>query len=298
MKYPTIGFIGLGTMGAPMAWNIHKAGYRVGVYNRSQSRTREFSNSDVPVFNTPGKLAQNSDLIFIIVSDDAALKEVVIGTEGVTGGLDGNKIVVNMSTVSEKTNLEMADAAALENAGYIEAPVSGTKKPAEEGTLTFLTAGDKGLVDSVDPVIQTMGNSNIYCGALGQATKMKLTINLLLGNMLQAFTEALVFGQKQGLDLETILQTIQSGPLNAPLFQGKGQLIKNRNFDKQFPVHLLLKDFNLISEAAQQYGCYLPSTATTREAVSAANAVGHGDEDMAAIIKFLEYVAWSKSDGK
>ena len=295
MKHTKIGFIGLGTMGAPMAWNIHKAGYTMGVYNRSLSRSQAFRDSGVPVYDNPKTLAENSDLILVIVSDDAALKEVMIGPEGISGGLGANKIVANMSTVSERTNLEMADAAALEDAAYIEAPVSGTKKPAEEGTLTFLTAGDKELVDSVDPVIQAMGNSNIYCGDLGQATKMKLTINLLLGNMLQAFTEALVFGQKQGLDMETILQTIQSGPLNAPLFQGKGQLIKSRNFSKQFPVHLLLKDFNLISEAAQEYGCYLPATASTREAISAASAMGHGDEDMAAIIKFLENIAWDDS---
>lgn len=292
MKNPKIGFIGLGTMGAPMAWNINKAGYSIGVYNRSSSRTKPFKEAGIDVYRNPLSLTQDSDLVFIIVSDDAALKEVIIGPEGVTGGLSSGKMVINMSTVSETTNQEMADAVALENGKYIEAPVSGTKKPAEEGALTFLTAGPKEQVDTIDPILRTMGNSNVYCGELGYATKMKLTINLLLGNMLQAFTEALVFGQKQGLPLNAILETIGSGPLNAPLFQGKGNLIKNRNFNKQFPVNLLLKDLNLISEAAQKHGCYLPATATTREAVSAANAMGHADEDMAAIVKFLEEIAF------
>lgn len=298
MKNPKIGFIGLGTMGAPMTWNIYNAGYNIGVYNRTVSRTRPFSDSGIKVYQEPRTLSNDSDLIFIIVSDDSALKEIIVGPESVSGGLSSGKVVINMSTVSETTNQEMADAVALEGGKYIEAPVSGTKKPAEEGKLTFLTGGPRELVDYIDPIIRTMGDSNVYCGKLGYATKMKLTINLLLGNMLQSFTEALVFGQKQGLPLDSILETFRSGPLNAPLFQGKGNLIKNRNFDKQFPVHLLLKDMNLISEAAQKHGCYLPATATTREAVSAADAMGHGDEDMSAIVKFLEEVAFNKANSR
>ncbi len=286
-----IGFIGLGTMGKPMAWNLHQAGFDLGVYNRTRKKAKSFKSEGVKVYGSPKKLAKASDVIIMMVTDSDALVDLLMGAKGILSGLQRDAIVINMSTVSRESNLEAADAVQLEKARFVEAPVSGTKKPAEDGTLTVLAGGDKNLVDELDPLFRAMGDTVLYCGELGQATNMKLTINLLLGGMMQVFAEALVFGQKQGLDIDGILENISSGPLQSPLFEIKGQLIKERNFEKNFPVDLLLKDLNLVLDAAQQKQVFLPAVSAVREAVNGTQSLGHGDEDMAAVVKLLEKVS-------
>jgi len=289
-KSKTVGFIGLGTMGAPMAWNIHNAGYDLNVFNRTNSKTEPFSKENITVCESPKEVAEQADIIITMVTDDDALIEVMLGYQGVLSGLKENAVVINMSTVSRNATQEIDNAVKLEDGRFIEAPVSGTKKPAEDGTLTVLAGGDASLIDELKPLLQTMGNSIIHCGEIGQGTDMKLTINLLLGGMMQVFSETLVFGKKLGLDVHKILKNIESGPLSSPLFNIKGQLILKNNFEKNFPVDLLLKDLNLVLDAAQKNDVYLPVISATREAVNGSKALGHGDEDMAAIIKLLEKV--------
>lgn len=289
-KSKTVGFIGLGTMGAPMAWNIHKAGYELTVFNRSKDKTEPFSKQNITVRESPREIAEQSDIIITMVTDDDALIDVMLGYQGVLSGLKENAVVINMSTVSRSATQEIADAVKLEDGQFIEAPVSGTKKPAEDGTLTVLAGGDASLIDELEPLFKTMGNNIIHCGEIGQGTDMKLTINLLLGGMMQVFSETLVFGKKLGLDVHKILKNIKSGPLSSPLFNIKGQLILKNNFEKNFPVDLLLKDLNLVLDAAQKNDVYLPVISATREAVNGSKALGHGDEDMAAVIKLLEKV--------
>lgn len=287
----TVGFIGLGTMGKPMALNLHKAGYKLNVYNRSLEKTQPFKELDIPVSKTPAEVADHSDIIIIMVSDSEALIDVVLGYNGVQQKLSAGKTVINMSTVSHKATLEVDEAVRMQGARFIEAPVSGTKKPAEDATLTILAGGDEELVEEQKRLLKTMGKTVIYCGDIGQATYMKLTINLLLGNMMQALGETLVFGKKLGLKPSTILENIGSGPLNTPLFSMKGNMITGRNFEKSFPVNLLLKDLDLVLDAAKKNGVMLPQTSAAREAVNGTNALGYGEEDMAAVVKLLEKVA-------
>lgn len=292
----TVGFIGLGTMGKPMALNLHKAGYRMGVYNRSPEKTQAFSELNIPVYKTPAEAAKHSDIILIMVSDSEALIDVVLGYNGVQQNLSAGKTVINMSTVSHKATLEVDEAVRMQGAQFMEAPVSGTKKPAEDATLTVLAGGEENLVEQHKRLLKTMGKTVIYCGEVGQATYMKLTINLLLGNMMQALGETLVFGKKLGLKPSTILENIASGPLNTPLFSLKGKMITERNFEKNFPVYLLLKDLDLVLEAAKSNGVMLPQTSAAREAVNGTNALGYGEEDMAAVVKLLEKVAGATAE--
>ncbi|HKK44337.1 MAG TPA: NAD(P)-dependent oxidoreductase, partial [Balneolaceae bacterium] len=186
-----VGFIGLGTMGKPMAWNIHQAGYDLCIYNRTREKTKPFAEAGIKVCQSPKELAEIADTIIIMVTDSDALIDAVLGYHGITAGLQKDDVVINMSTVSQPTTLEVSDAIELEGGQFLEAPVSGTKKPAEDATLTILTAGPEKLAKQVEPLLKTMGNTVIHCGKTGQGTAMKLTINLLLGNMMQALSEAL-----------------------------------------------------------------------------------------------------------
>ena len=287
----TIGFIGLGTMGAPMATNIHNAGYSLGVFNRSPEKTKPFRKEGIPVYESSGELTAESDVIIIMVTGPDALSEVLQTENGVLEELTPDSIVINMSTVSHQATMRAADLVASHNGEFLDIPVSGTRKPAEDGTLVVLAGGEEDTVHELTPLLKTMGKEIIYCGALGQGTNMKLMINLLLGAMMQGFAEALTLGKKLHLDPEAMMKTIDSGGLSSVFFTAKGQAIRQANFTKNFPVDLMLKDLNLVLEAGGENGVPLPQTSVTREMFSAARGAGYGDQDMAAVIKVLEKIA-------
>lgn len=291
-----VGFIGLGAMGAPMAHNLLDADLLTVVYNRTRSKTEPFVERGVPAAPTPAELAEQVEVVFVMVTADDALHGVLEGPHGVLEGLPPDGIVVNTSTVSVEATEAAASAVRAADGRFVDAPVSGTIGPAEEGTLTVLAGGPADLLDEVHPALEAVGSPIVHCGEVGTGTKTKLFTNLLLGNLMQAYSEALVFGKKHGLSLDHMQAVIESSPVGAPLFEYKAPVLAERDFEKQFPVDLLLKDLDLIAEAAEQQGVYLPQTAATREAVNGTKALGHGDEDMMAIVKLLESVAGTTVD--
>jgi len=285
------GFIGLGTMGAPMAWRINDGGHLTAVYNRSPETTAAFAEAGISVAGTPAELASGVNAVVVMVSDDAALDAVFSGEDGALAGVGSGTLVINMSTVSREANLDLAARVREAGGRFLEAPVSGTRKPAEDGNLTILAAGAAEDLEAAQPLFDLMGKATVNCGDLGQGMDTKHAVNLLLSSMMQGFCEALVFGGKRGVSPDTIIEAITTGATNSPLYNLKGKAIRAGNFDKQFPVKLLLKDLDLVLQAGRESGVYLPLTATARECVSAANAGGYGDEDMAAVVKLLEQVA-------
>jgi 3-hydroxyisobutyrate dehydrogenase-like beta-hydroxyacid dehydrogenase len=282
-----VGFIGLGTMGKPMALNVHGAGFALGVYNRSPEKTELFKKKSIPVFASPRELTQESEAVIIMVTGPADLLGVLQGEEGVLAGLTAGQTIINMSTVSPVAADEAAAMVAAAGGTFIDAPVSGTKKPAEDCTLVILAGGDRELLERYQSLLLTMGKKVVYCGEAGMGTRMKLTINLFLGGMMQCLAEALVLGGKLGLASETIFEALEDGPLAAPFYRLKGQMIRAGSFDKQFSVDLLHKDLSIILEAAGSAGVMLPGTAAVRETTSGAKGMGLGGEDMAAVIKVL-----------
>lgn len=285
-----IGFIGLGAMGTPMAWNLHDAGYSLRVYNRTIEKAAPFEREGATICSSPAGVAENADTVITMVAGSDALLNVLRDTDGVVETA-AETTVINMSTVSHETTVEAAELVTECGGQFVDSPVSGTVGPAEVGTLTVLAAGDEAVVGSVEPLLETMGNPVIHCGDVGQGTNMKLCINLLLGGVMQSFAEVLVFGAKHGLGHSEMLDAIDSGGLGAPLFQAKGAAIRNSDFSPDFSVDLLFKDLNLILDAAGNASVSLPATAATRETVSATRGLGHGDEDMAAVVRFLETTA-------
>jgi 3-hydroxyisobutyrate dehydrogenase/2-hydroxy-3-oxopropionate reductase len=293
-----VGFIGLGAMGTPMAHNLCDAGLLIAVYNRTSSKTEPFADRGVSVASTPAALAEQVDVVFVMVTADDALRDVLDGPDGVLDGLGPESIVVNTSTVSIEGTRAAASSVRAVDGRFVDAPVSGTVGPAEEGTLTVLAGAQSTLLDEVRPVLDAIGDPIVQCGEVGAGTKTKLFTNLLLGNLMQAYSEALVFGRKHGLSLDHMQDVLESSPVGAPLFEYKAPLLDDRDFEKRFPVDLLLKDLGLVAEAAEQQGVYLPQTSATREAASGVRALGHGDEDMTALIKLLESIAETTVGGE
>ena len=290
-----VAFIGLGAMGAAMAWNIHRGGYPLGVYNRTAAATDAFGEAGVHVYDDPRSAAARADVVVIMVTDGKALRQVVSGPDGIAEGITAGKAVINMSTVGPEETAAAAEAVTAKGAAFIDAPVSGTVKPAEDGTLVILASGENNAISRVTPLLKTMGQAVLHCGGVGQGTRMKLVLNLMLGNMMQALAEALMLGKDFDLDAETILQALGNGGMAAPMYQAKGQAILEGRFAKQFPVHLMFKDLNLVLQAAGEARVPLPQTAATRECFNAAMANGLGNEDMAAVVKCLELLTGRKA---
>ena len=289
-----VAFAGLGAMGSAMAWNIHRGGYPLGVYNRTATATEPFREAGVHIYSDPRSAAARADVVVIMVTDGRALHEVVSGPDGIAEGLTAGKAVINMSTVGPEETAAAAEAVSAKGAAFVDAPVSGTVKPAEDGTLVILAGGESNAVSRVTPILKTMGQEVVRCGGVGQGTRMKLVLNLMLGNMMQALAEALMLGKDFNLDPETILQAIGGGGMAAPMYQAKGRAILDGRFTKQFPIHLMFKDLNLVLQAAGEVRVPLPQTAATRECFNGAMAHGLGDEDMAAVVKCLELLTGRK----
>ena len=292
----TVGFLGLGAMGAPMAWNIHKGGYALRVHNRTLEKAEPFRKEGIPVESNPRQLAEACDVIVVMVSDPHALRASVMQQDGLLEGLRPGTTVINMSTVSRESVLQIEAAVQTKEGRVLDCPVSGTVKPAKEGQLAILASGDKELVDEMSPLLETMGKKIFYCGELGQGTAMKFVVNLVLGGLMATLSEAVVLGRKEDIDMDTFFEILNGGPLGSAFMKMKGEMIRSGNFEKQFPVDLLLKDMNLILESAGDHGTALPTTASIREIVAAARGMGYGDEDMAAMVKVLQSTAGLPSD--
>jgi len=286
-----VAFIGLGAMGRAMARNVQAAGFPLAVYNRTAATAGPFAQAGASVHGTPREAAAAADVVVTMVTDPVALAAVVEGADGAAAGMGPGQVLINMSTVSHEATLTTAATVQKVGAAFVDAPVSGTVKPAEDGTLVVLAGAEAADLERVRPVLEAMGKEVVHCGPVGQGTRMKLVLNLMLGNMMQALAEGLSLGKGFDLEPEAVLQALGSGALGAPMYQVKGQAIENRTFAKQFPVHLMFKDLNLVLEAAGETGTPLPQTAATRECFNAAMAQGLGDEDMAAVYKTLRSLA-------
>lgn len=283
-----VGFLGLGAMGAPMAANIRSHGYPLAVYNRTASRSAALQAMSATLCTTPRELAARSDMVVIMVTGPDDLLAVLDGPDGVTAGLSAGKVVINMSTVSDNATEQAAERVQAAGAEYVDAPVSGSVKPAIDGTLVILAGCTPEALERTTPLLKTMGSEVVHCGDIGSGTRMKLVLNLMLGNMMESLAEAMLLTKSFELDPTTLMQALGGGAMAAPMFQIKGKAIIEGNFTKQFPVHLIFKDLNLVLEAAHHRHVPLPQTEAVHESFRRAMERGYGDEDMAAVIKALE----------
>ncbi|MBM4293395.1 MAG: NAD(P)-dependent oxidoreductase [Deltaproteobacteria bacterium] len=284
---PKIGFMGLGIMGGPMAANILKAGYPLLVYNRTPEKAQPLAQAGAEVAATPKALAQAADVIIVMVTGPEALHELLWGAHGAAEELNSPKAFINMSSVSPYYTRAMAQRLAPSGVNFVDAPVSGSKKPAEDATLLILAGGAPGQVAAVTPILQTMGKKVIYCGEAGQGSMMKMMVNLLLGAMMEGLAEALNFGKLGGLDLEAMLDVIFSGPLNCGLYQMKADMFRHNAFPVAFPLKHMTKDFKFVVDTAYQTGAPAPVAHQLLHLYRLGLSHGLGDQDFAAIYQVL-----------
>jgi 3-hydroxyisobutyrate dehydrogenase-like beta-hydroxyacid dehydrogenase len=282
-----VGFLGLGIMGSPMAANILRAGYPLMVYNRTPDKSQAFAQQGAGVASNPRHLAQATEVVVAMVTGPEALQDLLWGPEGAASALNEKKVFINMSSVSPHFTRDLAEKLAPTGVTFIDAPVSGTKKPAEEGTLLILAGGAANRVKDLEPLLLTMGKKVIYCGPAGQGSMMKMFVNLLLGVMMEGFAEALNFGERGGLDLEAMLDTVFSGPLNCGMYQVKAQMFRERDFPVSFPLKHMTKDFKFIVDTAFETGAPAPAAHLLLHLYRLGVSQNLGDQDFAAIARVL-----------
>jgi 3-hydroxyisobutyrate dehydrogenase-like beta-hydroxyacid dehydrogenase len=283
-----VGFIGLGIMGSAMAANLVKAGYSVTVWNRSAAACGLLAGMGAAVAASPRAVAESTDIIIAMMADPAAVEAIRDGADGIVAGLSKGKGFIDMSTVDTETSRESARLAHAAGALFLEAPVAGSRKPAEDAVLTIMTAGDRGLFDVALAVLEKLGKKILYLGDTGNATRMKLANNLVMGGMLTALCEGMALASKSGLDTAQLLEVLDSGAVSNPMFRLKGpQIAANSEFPAAFPLKHMQKDLRLALRLAEEVGQPLFATATVNELFKTALSQGLGDADFAAVSRAI-----------
>lgn len=285
---PVIGFMGLGIMGSPMAANLIKAGFKVNVYNRTPAKAEPLKAQGATVAASPRELAAAVDLLILMVTGPEAIQDLLWGREGAFRELGPGKTLINMSSVPPRFSRELDSVLTGAGTTFIDAPVSGSKKAAEDRALIILASGPKEAVDQVTPVLLAMGKKVVYCGEAGQGSMMKMTVNLLLGLMMAGLAEAVAFGKAGGLTPEAVLEVVHAGPLSCGLFQLKTEMLTQGVFPAQFPLKHMTKDAKFIVDTAFETGAGAPLGHLLLHLYRRGLSLGLGDQDFAAIFRVLE----------
>lgn len=281
------GFIGLGIMGSPMAANLVKAGFNVTVWNRTLDKCAPLVSLGARQGINPRQVAASCDITFAMLADPAAAHAVCFGPGGILEGIGDGRGYIDMSTVDDSTSCAIAAAIVKAGGRFLEAPVSGTRKPAEDGTLIILAAGEQSLYDEAAAALDKLGKLRLYLGAVGQGARMKLVVNMIMGGMMTAFCEGMSLGQKGGLDGSQILAVLDAGALTNPMFKGKGPMLLAGNFPTSFPLKHMQKDLRLAVALGDELGQPLHTAATANETFKQACAAGHADEDFSAVYRVI-----------
>jgi 3-hydroxyisobutyrate dehydrogenase-like beta-hydroxyacid dehydrogenase len=290
----SIGFIGLGIMGQPMALGLIKAGHKLAVYNRTAGKTGALEAAGARPASSPADAVRDADIVMMIVSDSAAVEAVVTGKGGVLESLRSGALVIDSSTISPQVSRKMACLVAGKGATWLDAPVTGSKHGAEKGELTFMIGGDRSAFDRAVPILSALGKKHIYCGSHGLGLSAKLAQNTIQATMVEVFCEGFVLATKAGVRPETMLEIIQSSLARAAITDFKAPFIFKGDFTPYFPLKLMHKDLELAAEAAYAQGIPMPTLAAVKETYMAAKAQGKGELDYAAIVTFLEELAGVK----
>lgn len=283
-----IGFIGLGIMGSRMAANLQKEGYQLYLYNRTQEKADLLIKNGAVWCNTAKEVGEQSDIVITMLSTPEVVKEIVTGTNGLLSGMKESSLWINCSTVNPSFTIEMAHLAADHHIQYLDAPVAGTKGPAENGELVFLAGGNQINLDEAAPLFEIMGKKTLHLGEVGKGASMKMLINQLLGQSMVAFAEALVMGEAMGLEKETLFNVLLNTTVVAPVMSAVRPKLENGNYEPNFPLQWIQKDLHLSSISAYENGIATPNLNATKEIFAQAKQYGYGDQDFTVVYEFLK----------
>ncbi len=286
-----LGFLGLGIMGMPMARHLLKAGHHVALWSHTASKAVELAKEgDGLVCATPKEVGANADFIFLCVGDSDMSEHAILGKDGIIEGAKPGTVVVDASTVGPSTARRIGEALAKKKVDFLDAPCTGSRPGAEGGTLTFMIGGDKAVFEKTKPFFEPMGKNLYYCGGPGMGLHAKLSQNLILSNLMQAFNEGMVLAAKAGVEPELLLDILNNSAAKSGLIAFKAPFVFRRDFATNFSVKWMHKDIGLMLESAKELDVPLPLTSLTQQMFRAAIARGYGDDDICSTIKVLEEI--------
>ncbi|MEO8688208.1 MAG: NAD(P)-dependent oxidoreductase [Solirubrobacteraceae bacterium] len=275
-----VAVLGTGIMGAPMARNIAAAGHEVRAWNRSREKAEPLAEHGVTVAGSVAEAVEGAEVVVTMLADARAVEAVA---EEALGAMDG-AVLAQMSTIGLAATDRLAQRAREAGVPFADAPVSGTRQPAEQGKLLVLASAPEDVRERVDPVLDAVGAKTVWLGEAGQGQRLKLVLNTWLLGMTEALAEAIALAEGLGVDPRTFLETIDGAPVGAPYAQLKGPMMIDGEFPPAFPLELAAKDARLALEAAEAAGLRLGALAAVAEQMGRATEEGHGEKDMAATI--------------
>ena len=286
-----VGFIGLGTMGGPMAQRLLDAGHTVTGYNRTQTRAQWLIDLGMRWAGSPRAVAEAADVTFTMLRDTQALEEVAAGPDGLLAGLAPGKVYVDMSTVSPEASRTLAGRVAETGAQMLDAPVSGSSVTLLAGRLSIMVGGDREVFEQVKPILQAIGPTVNYVGGNGLAVTMKVATNLSLPVQVLAFCESILLAEKSGIPRETAIEVLLNSVVASPALQYRIPMILDPPDEPLFDVNMMQKDLKLALEMGEALGVPLPTTALSNQWLTAARGWGVGDQDFAALYQVLSRLA-------
>lgn len=283
-----IGFIGLGIMGSRMAANLIKKGYELVVHNRTRSKAEPLLSSGAVWADTPRDVGERVNILFTMLSKPDAVAEVaLLGKNAFLPQMPKNSIWVDCSTVNPSFSKLMAIESKERGVRFIDAPVGGSKGPAEQGQLLFFVGGDKKDIDEVRPILDAMGKAVFHMGGTGMGSAMKMVNNLILGHAMVGFCEAVSLGESLGIPKDKIFDTLSASPVIAPFLMMKKSKMLESRFEPEFPLQWMHKDLHLAAETAYETSATLPAAGIVKELFGMAIRNGWGEEDFSAVFKLF-----------
>jgi 3-hydroxyisobutyrate dehydrogenase-like beta-hydroxyacid dehydrogenase len=294
-----LGFLGLGLMGYPMARNLAKAGHQVAVWSNTASKAKQLASEEKAVAcDSPKQVAEQADYVFACVGNTEMSEQVLTGANGVIEGAKPGTVVADASTIAPAASREIGQRLSAKGIHFLDVPCTGSTPGAINAALTFMIGGDRDVFEKTKPFLEAMGKQFYYCGAPGLGLQAKLTQNLILANLMQAFNEGMVLSTKGGIAPELMLDILDHSAAKSGLIAFKAPFVFRRDFTTNFSTKWMHKDIGLALGSAQELGLPMPLTSLTEQVFQAAIAEGYGEDDMCATIRVMERWAGVEVKGK
>ncbi len=288
-----VAFLGLGIMGRPMATNLAKAGHEVSVWNRSAGKHVEGARVGV----SPADAARGAEVVWMCVSDTAAVERLLFGSDAVETVIEPGMIVVDSSTIAPSATRKFAERIRSKGGDFVDAPITGSKVGAETGQLIFIVGGEDATLAKLEPLFSAMGKKVIHMGATGSGESAKLGGNLMIAMMFQGFAEALTLTTKLGVPRERFLELVNASMIRSGVSDYKAPFVLRHDFSPNFPLRLMHKDMHLMLDAAREARVKLPGLETVDEIYEIATEEGMENLDYAATLALLERWAGLETQG-
>lgn len=287
----TLGFVGLGVMGGRMAQRLLDAGHDVVGYNRTRAKARWLADAGLRLAGSPREVAAAADVVFVMVTDGAALEAVTRGPEGLLAGLRPGAVVVETSTVSPAAVRALGAEVAARGGALLDAPVSGSSVTVEAGRLAFMVGGDPTALERARPYLLAIGPTITHVGEVGLAKAMKIAINQSLAVQMLAFSESVLLAEKAGIPRERAVEAVLRSVVASPMVKYRGPFVLGMPDEALFDVGMMQKDLGLALELGRTSGVPLPSVALANEALNAARGLGLAAYDFAVLFDVLARLA-------